>query len=55
MTKKDAEEVLAVLKRVDYISEEMKLEVKKAKDTRNAIKAELHKISVSIAKIDKWL
>jgi len=55
MTKKDAEEVLAVLKRVDQINEEMELELKKAKDTRNAIKAELHKISVSLAKIDKWL
>ena len=55
MTKKDAEEVLAVFKRIDKISQEMKLEVKKAKDTRNVIKAELHKISVSLEKIDRWL
>jgi hypothetical protein len=55
MTKKDAEEVLAVFKTIDKTIEEMKVVLKEAKDTRNTIKAELRKISVSLEKIDKWL
>ena len=55
MTKKDAEENLAVIKKMDKTLQEMRVVLEESKETRNAIKAELHNITVCLAKIDKLL